>query len=175
MKKSFSKYNYLKATRQGFFYTDGSQKDACASAGLCQIRNNTGFPLLKNWNLRGGMEVIDAEVFAIAKALCIMAKNPPKDLKPAYIFVDSQAAIARLQNNIGNQVTQRAFKAGEILQQYGVKIQIQWCPSHTGIPGNEMADHLAKRGLEKENISKQAYISLSHLKKKENQQTQKRW
>ena len=46
------------------------------------------------------MEVIDAEVFAIAKALCIMAKNPLKDLKTVYIFVDSQAAIATLQNNI---------------------------------------------------------------------------
>ena len=51
------------------------------------------------------MEIIDAEVFAIVKALCIMAKNSPKDLKTVYIFVDSQATIARLQNNTRNQIT----------------------------------------------------------------------
>ena len=50
------------------------------------------------------MEIADAEVYAIAKALCIAAKNPAKDLKTVYIFVDSQAVMARLQNCIRNQV-----------------------------------------------------------------------
>ena len=121
------------------------------------------------------MEVINAKIFAVAKALYITAKNPPKDLKSVYIFVDSQAAIARLQNCIGNKVIQKAFKAGEEIKKHGIYVYIQWCPSHTGIQGNDMADCLAKRGLAAGNISNYAYISLSYLKKQARQKTQKEW
>ena len=29
---------------------------------------------------------------------------------------------------------------------HGVKVTLQWIPGHTGVPGNEMVDLLAKRG-----------------------------
>ena len=157
------------------FYTDGSQKNACASAGLCQIGENSAFSLLKSWNLGGGMEIADAEVFAIAKALHFAAKNPRKCLKTVHIFVDSQAAMARLQNCMGNQIIQRALKAAAQLQRTGVHVRIQWCPSHIGISGNEMADRLAKKGLESPNISCYAYTSLGHLKRLAKQQIRNAW
>ena len=46
-----------------------------------------------------------------------------------------------------------------------VSVNLVWCPSHIGVVGNELADQLAKRGLE-ETYSGSPYISLSYLRRK---------
>ena len=46
----------------------------------------------------------------------------------------------------------------------GVEVVIQWCPSHTGIYGNECADALAKKSLEAPK-SKEAFTSISYIRR----------
>ena len=85
--------------------------------------------------------------------------------------MDSQAAIARLQNRKGVRTIQQASTTAEQLQTREVTVYIQWCPSHMGIAGNELADTLAKQGVEnrqdKQQIPHQKHlprhISLGHL------------
>ena len=121
------------------------------------------------------MEIADAEVFAVTKALSLAARNPSEDIHTVYIFVDSQAAISRLQNCQGNEMIRHAFTAAEELKNRGIDICIQWCPSHTGIPGNEMADILAKQGLEKPQGNYKAGTSFGHLRRLAKEQVTTLW
>ena len=157
------------------YYTDGSQKNAATSAAVCRLGRQGGFDLAKSWNLGKGMEIADAEVFAVTKALSLAARNPSEDIHTVYIFVDSQAAISRLQNCQGNEMIRHAFTAAEELKNRGIDICIQWCPSHTGIPGNEMADILAKQGLEKPQGNYKAGTSFGHLRRLAKEQVTTLW
>lgn len=148
----------------GLFYTDGSQGlhggVLTNSAAACRLGTNpASFSKTRMWNLGGKFEIADAEVFGVAKALVMAIENPPKHL---YIFVDSQAAISRLRNSRGNSVIQKAMQTVAKLNTLGCKVHIYWCPAHMGIPGNEMADFLAKKGLGVPK-SRETYTSLSHL------------
>jgi len=40
-------------------------------------------------------------------------------------------------------------------------VEIHWCPSYVGVIGNEIADQLAKQGLEKK-PEKDTYVSLTY-------------
>jgi ribonuclease HI len=45
----------------------------------------------------------------------------------------------------------------------GHKVEVYWCPSYMGIIGNEIADQLAKAGLEKS--TKKVYVLLAYLRR----------
>ena len=51
-----------------------------------------------SWNLGSGMEVFDAELFAIEKAFKIAWENKQLNTDKVWIFSNSQAAIKRLKN-----------------------------------------------------------------------------
>ena len=72
-----------------------------------------------------GLEIADAEVYAITQALSSASQGPLKDICSVYIFVDSQAAISRLQNYKGEKIIQQAIIACEKLTTTGVYVQIQ--------------------------------------------------
>jgi hypothetical protein len=79
--------------------------------------------------------------------------------KTTYIFVDSQAALKRIMKGAG-EFSQRTWHLAE-----GRRVYLHWCPSHVNIPGNEMADKLAKDGLDMETADRFAtYTIHSHLK-----------
>ena len=80
--------------------------------------------------------------------------------------MDSQAAISRLQNCKGERIIQQAVIACGKLITAGVHVQIQWCLSHIGISGNEMADTLAKQALIKPPVHHYAGVSLGHLRRR---------
>ena len=106
------------------YYTDGSQKHTKTSAAFCRIGHEGGFDMAKNWNLGDGMEVADAEVFAIQKALFSASQDFDQYTRSVYIFVDSQAAITRLQNRHGSKIIQKATTAAESLKARGISLQI---------------------------------------------------
>ena len=143
-------YNLLEEIQDPFFpegpvsvcYTDGSkgttENGPQTAAGLCEIGPEGETVRTGAWNTGPRAEVADAEAFGVYKALvgALETQPPPKTL---YIFVDSQAAIQRLHNP-GNPTIQKAKGIAETLVRRGIRIHIVWCPSHQGIPGNEIAD-----------------------------------
>jgi ribonuclease HI len=129
-----------------------------------------------SWNTGPWIEVADAETTAVKKALQQALRdlqaqhlpsdplpNPPPDPPEIYIFVDSQAAIQRLQSRGSATVQQAKAATQQLIQRYGARIHITWCPGHEGINGNEIADQQAKLGLQKP-ISPKAQVSISYLR-----------
>ena len=79
------------------FYTDGSQGTVKGkttnSAALCRISANQA-PIVANcWNLGPSIEVADAEVIGIVKALEQGLKTTTTGSTTFYLFVNSQVAI----------------------------------------------------------------------------------
>ena len=158
------------------FYTDGSQgnyrgqkTNACAYCKIDAVDSRK--TAAKYWNLGPYIEVADAELIAISKVLELLqnsTNNPPE----TYIFIDSQAAILKVSShsdiaiNIQKQLVKLADK--------GIKITLSWCPSHIGIPGNELADQLAKKGLEA-NQEENPYTSLSYLRRRIKESCLEKW
>ena len=106
-----------------------------------------------SWNTGPWIEVADAETTAVKKALQQALRdlqaqhlpsdplpNPPPDPPEIYIFVDSQAAIQRLQSRGSATVQQAKAATQQLIQRYGARIHITWCPGHEGINGNKIAD-----------------------------------
>jgi hypothetical protein len=92
--------------------------------------------------------------------------------KALYIFVDSQAAIQRLAGF--SDLAHEAKTHCRTLVLRGITVFIQWCPSHQGIYGNEIADTLAKKGLKLAPIST-PIVSYSYLARKAKQATIEEW
>ena len=122
------------------YYTDGSQGklggSATNSAAVCQWGDNSPVQA-QYWNLGSAIEVADAEVVAIVKALelAIAQRERPSY---CYIFSDSQAAIQRLEGF--SFYAQKAKGLLAQLSRQDTQVYIHWCPSHMGIAGNELAD-----------------------------------
>ena len=88
-----------------------------------------------------------------------------RSLCPRYIkiFSDSQSTLAALDARQSSCRTVRdTIKALNKLAQLCLTVRLVWIPSHTGIPGNERADSLAKLGTTA-NALESPYLSLRPL------------
>ena len=153
-------------------YSDGSKNEQLnkLEAGLYYTTN-----FAKNqsqsysWNLGAGMEVFDAELFALEKAFKIAWEKKQEYTKKVWIFSDSQAAIKRLQNSslkAGQYYIQSIRKWAEKFKNNYIQMQLEWVPEHMNIMGNELADKAAKKGTEIQKASSESYISIAFIKRK---------
>lgn len=118
---------------------------------------------------------MDAESFAIYKALENIYSRDPI-LTNIYLFVDSQAALKRLQTiNLkgGQEICFKIQTLCKKLALKGNKIVLEWIPGHYNIQGNEHADKLAKAGLKQKQI--EVPTSISYLKRKLKEQSLDCW
>ena len=107
------------------------------------------------------LDPTSAEVEAVIEALRHAIKSARRPA-PVTLFVDSQAAILRLKKR-GDRRTQAASHLASTLSNRGNTITIHWCPSHSGIPGNELADEVANMAL-KESPPVRPRVALGHLR-----------
>ena len=97
-------------------------------------------------NLGTSQLVYNGELEAIVQAV----EHASSMAQPGQIFqiyADNQSAIHRLANfsdQPGQECQIRARPAAELAINKGAVISINWVPGHTDIPGNELADSLAK-------------------------------
>jgi ribonuclease HI len=162
-------------------YTDGSKNEQLNILGA-GIYYTTNF--VKNqsksfsWNLGAGIEVFDAELFAIEKAFKIAWEEKQPNTENIWIFSDSQAAIKRLQNqNLkpGQYYIKSIRNWLEKLLNINIKVYLEWVPGHMNITGNELADKAAKEGTKLQNKSLESYISLAFIKRKIKEATLEEW
>ena len=106
-------------------------------------------------------EVFDAELQGVCRALELaqaMGEN-----RQVTVFVDSQAAISRLQHTEpgpGQALALRAHRAAKRLRERRVGVTVQWVPGHMGVEGNERADQAAKQAATRP--ARDDEISLAH-------------
>ena len=135
-------------------------------------------PTFSQWEtqelpLGKGIEVYDAELHGACAALEI-AKSLGNNVRVT-VFLDSQAAIKRLQHTLpgpGQALALRAHRAARQLQERQIRVTICWVPGHAGVEGNERADRAAKRAaarLPQEEVE----ISLAHVRRAGTEQQQK--
>jgi ribonuclease HI len=150
------------------YYTDGSKEGSATGASVVQLGAEGTVISTASWNTGPWIEVADAETTAVKEALQqalrgLQVQPPPPDPPEIHIFVDSQAAIQRLQSYGSATVQQAKATTQKLIQQYNAHIYITWCPSHKGINGNEIADQQAKLALRKP-ISPKAQVSVGYLR-----------
>lgn len=91
-------------------------------------------------------EVYDAELLAIEQAIRrFIDRN--QQTRNYTIFSDSQSAIERCRNDKSGpgQAIARSIINGSLrLPINRCTVSLRWAPAHKGVPGNEMADQLAK-------------------------------
>ena len=112
------------------------------------------------------MEIMDAELYAVYRALEHL-KQQRLEEKQVYIFIDSQAAIKRLQLNSltgGQELVFKITQSCSYLASKNISINFYWVPSHLGIYRNKIVDKLAKKGLSRRKIPS-SYISLAYIER----------
>ena len=105
----------------------------------------------KNWNLDRYIDVIDAKLFAIEKAIesCTNRTQSIKIASDIWIFTDCANAITRLKKfEFRTQIMQKIHKNCKILYELDHKIHIHWISEHANISRNLQADEQAKKRLE---------------------------
>ena len=107
--------------------------------------------------------LFQAEVKAISAA-CSKLKELDIANKTIYILSDSSSAINALNKCVINSVTliECLGKISELASNNSTLLI--WVPGYCNVPGNEMADALARRGIERNTFIK-AYIPNSFIKK----------
>src|SRR6266704_1433977 len=131
------------------YYTDGSKDSKSNAAAICKIGERNKIKYATNWNLRPYMEIMDVKLYAVYRALEYL-KQQRLEKKQVYIFIDSQAAIKRLQLNSftgGQELVFKIIQSCSYLASKNISINFYWVPSHLRIYRNKIVDKLAKKGL----------------------------
>ena len=110
----------------------------------------------KGYRIHRTLDQMDAEAWAIWQALEITLEKVHTDrvcVKPldpcsvAVIYSDCKTALRRIGNDRpgGGVVAQNIISQSMELKRLGVEVQLHWVPGHRNIPGNELADLVAKK------------------------------
>ena len=125
-------------------YTDGSVLNDKTG---CGIHTTLGERVIYNGNfyLGNNTTVFQAEVKALQKSAEMLNKKGWVNQTITF-FSDSQASLAALNKlTVNSDTVDKCIKS---LNELGAKnkVHLRWVKAHVGIPGNEVADFLAKRG-----------------------------
>ena len=168
-KKSVIWKNHFQLTKQilgqkntTVFYTDEAhdEKSKISAASVVLYQN---FKILsKLWNLGIGMNIINAEIYAIEK-ITEWATNLIQFSSNIWIFTDSQKSIKLIENSehcLTDQFHQNLIKN----QTNNITLHIHWVSGHADIPSNEKADQLIKTVLKINVISSNQFLSFDFIK-----------
>lgn len=135
------------------WFSDGSKRGDRTAAGVyCPdivTRNNRG--IRRSVRLSDFATIAQAELIAIEE--CANYCNNMRITNRNIIFhSDSQAAIMGLRrNDTQSRTIMQTFRAINRVAEHN-SVYLYWSPGHVGIVGNERADYLANRGIEREQI-----------------------
>ena len=125
-------------------YTDGSKmvipNESVSAALVVMEEDNT---LMQNWKLQGDMIIMEAELYAILKALEYIETTMPG---PSVIYSGSQSGLGLILNSKPSSARGMIMVIQDKLAQINKldPAMIQFIPGHRNIHGNELADMCAK-------------------------------
>ena len=157
------------------FYTDGSKmENGQVGAGVFGPRTKLAIPM------GGYPSIFQAETYAITACVAHCLLRTYNNAK-IYILSDSRAILQALDSHTFE--SKLVWECMMLLNSLGRtnKVTLMWVPGHTGVHGNDMADHLAKEGGKTSFIGPQPFCGFpkSHqtlmLKNWENKRKQEVW
>jgi len=108
-------FSMEKRWKNAIFYPDGSKSDQNLGAGLCYMFGDNVKEF--SWNLGTFMEVYDAELLSILKALRLSLKESCSErIQDVWIFSENQAAIQQIQSIKTEPEQHLTMKCQQILQ-----------------------------------------------------------
>ena len=74
--------------------------------------------------------------------------NNPQHITDTILFTDSLSTLDALENgsDMSKNITHLKWSLHNLMSRHNTRVVLQWIPAHIGIPGNERADALAKKG-----------------------------
>ena len=125
------------------FYTDGSKSQDGESAGfasICALKQ-----LAHSWKINNAASIFSIEAIAILHTLDSISKQ---DFKKVAIFTDSLSVLESVSSATPNTIESHLIflirNRLATLSSLDCNVLLVWIPRHKGIPGNELADRLAK-------------------------------
>ena len=117
--------------------------------GLAAFKHRTGIPqkVYQSMTNLGDTQLVyngELEGATLAIEYASQVAQPGQHF---HIYSDNQAGLYRLKTPSdypGQSCQIRASRATELVSQKGAKVSLNWVPGHKDIPGNELADSLAK-------------------------------
>jgi ribonuclease HI len=150
-------------------YTDGSM-----------IRDQTGFAIHNNSDckleqrLQSPSSVFSAEILAIKSALEYITTKPQGKY---IIFSDSMSSLMALESRKfscqSHPIVLHCKQIYYDIQRSGHDVTLSWVPAHVGVPGNEIADEMAKNACTNGTMSHQPPLPPDFKKLSKHQMLQK--
>lgn len=143
------------------FHVDAAVSRADGISGIAVVHKTHRQDWASQWTVKGYriheiLVQMDVEAWAIWKALEVTLEKVHTDracVKPqdpcsvAVIYSDCSTALQRIGNGKsgGGVVAQKIITQSVELKRLGVEVQLHWVPGYRNIPGNELADLVAKK------------------------------
>lgn len=129
-------------------YTDGSRLDSGAAGWGFSVRQS-GLPdedaIRRGCGRLDRAEVFDAEAIAALHGLRVTLGLRSDPSRRIYVLLDNQSAVGSFRGRLPES-SQSVFRTFQELSGPGSNVYVRWVPGHVGVPGNEEADAMAKRG-----------------------------
>ncbi|XP_011858319.1 PREDICTED: uncharacterized protein LOC105555887 [Vollenhovia emeryi] len=129
------------------FYTDGSKSETGAMVGVGIFSPEIDIGISKR--IPREASIFTAEAWAIMTALDIARERGGRFCRIT-IFSDSKSvleAVCSFNPFPANFLISKIREQIYLFKSSGITVNLVWVPAHRGIPGNEMADALAKRAI----------------------------
>ena len=130
-------------------YTDGSVDPVKKTAGCAFYLRHGPTRLLKSFRLKNNASTLQTELIAINLALKAASSLPTHDR--VTLLTDSLSAL-HVINTLHNTDNIDIINDIKNCFRHFQHLTSVWVPSHTDIPGNEIADQLAKKALKHSKI-----------------------
>ncbi|XP_060084945.1 uncharacterized protein LOC132564292 [Ylistrum balloti] len=131
-------------------YTDGSKNQTTDRVGLGIYAPELGIEL--SIRVTDKCSVYTSELIAIGLALRIVDETKPPG--GAVILTDSLSSLQSIESGHSTRITEihSITNTLQSLHTQNIHTTIEYIPAHVDIPGNDMADSLAKKALDNQTI-----------------------